>query len=109
MFNITTTNEYQSIKELQVMEQYSSDALEQFIMYVTNAYNMFWFGETSPKEKIVLLGTEALNVFTKSAQAQAFIKSQKPDYIELGIPNGYTVNWGNNGSATITGEYLPVE
>jgi hypothetical protein len=101
MFNIQTTEEYKTINELQLMQRYSEDALKSFIEMVNIAYNAFWYGEISPIVKIEKLGTEAINIFTASAQAQAFIKSQKPEYVELGIPEGFEIKWNEDGSGII--------
>lgn len=109
MFSIQPTEEYKAINELQLMQQYSEDALTNFIQMVTIAYNTFWFGEISPVTKMQLLGTEALTVFTASAQAQAFIKSQKPDYVELGVPEGFEIVWNGDGSGIINILDLPDE
>lgn len=106
MFNIQITEEGKALKELQIMDTYSSDAFKQFKSFTNQAYNTFWFGETSPKVKVVLLGVEALDVFTKSAQAQGFIKLIEPDYVELEVPNGYVLVPAEDGSMTITGEYV---
>lgn len=106
MFNIETTNEFKAIKELQVMDQYSSDALNQFKMYIKNAHDIFWFGEISPKIKIQLLGTKAGEVFQAQQRAESFILQEDPTYEPLGIPNGYAISWNEDQSATITGEYI---
>ncbi len=104
MFNIQTTEEYTAVNELQLMQKYSEDALTNFIQMVNIAYNTFWFGEVSPAIKMQMLGTEAIVIFTASAQAQAFIKSQKPDYVELGVPEGFEIEWNEDGSGVIAGE-----
>lgn len=104
MFNINNqyTEQLSAMKELQTMDAHSSTAIGYFKEYAQNAYNAFWYGSTSPSLKAELLGTGALEVFTKSAQAQAFIKSVIPDHVELGIPPEYTVAWNQDGSCVIT-------
>lgn len=104
MFNIEQQHDqqYKAIKELKEMDIYSQSALSSFREHVNNAYNAFWFGSIHPSVKAEILGTEALNVFTKSAQAQAFIKSQMPEHVELGIPETFDTVWNQDGSVTIT-------
>ena len=58
-------------------------ALEQFARQAHMTYRMFWEQGTSPELKAEFLGTNALEVFTKSATTQAFIKAMKPDHVEL--------------------------
>ena len=58
-------------------------ALEQFARQAHMTYRMFWSQGTSPELKAEFLGTNALEVFTKSATTQAFIKAMKPDHVEL--------------------------
>lgn len=104
MFNIQPTEQLKALKELEIMDSYSSDALKQFKQLTENAYNSFWFGSVSPSIKVSLLGTKALEIFTKSAQAQSFIKSFDDSHEELGVPNGCEIVWNEDGSATIIGE-----
>lgn len=109
MYNITTTEELKAIGEVNAMNTHAENALQQFIICISNARNIFWFGETSPIIKMRLLGTEAKRIFIDSAEAQAFVASKVVGYIPLGIPDGYTVTWNNDESGEITGEYLPTE
>lgn len=104
MYNITTTNELKAIAEVNAMNTHAENALQQFQSFTKQAYDAFWFGETSPKDKITLLGTDAIRVFTDSGEAQAFIASKIDGYIPLGIPNGYEVSFNQDGSGVITGE-----
>jgi hypothetical protein len=107
MFDIQPTEEVKAMADLTVMNNHSDFALSQFIEYSTHAYRAFWYGDASPIVKVAMLGTKAQEVFTSSAAAQAFIKSVKPDHIELGIPNGYVITWAEDGSATL--EYTEPE
>jgi len=109
MFKIQITDENKGTGELSKMDMISNQTLAYFIGGTKRAYDSFWFGEVSPKIKVQLLGTEAISVFTASAQAQAFIKLMKPDYVELTVPNGYEVIWNEDGSAEIIGEYIKPE
>ena len=109
MYNITTPTQLKAVEELNAMNTYATNALEQFISFTKQAYNSFWFGEATPQEKIILLSTEALKVFKDSADAQAFIASKVEGYILLGVPNGYEVKFNKDGSAVITGELLQNE
>lgn len=101
MFNIQITDEQKALQDLQEMSMCASSALENFKANTLQAYNSFWYGQVSPVVKMQLLGTNALGVFTASAQAQAFIKSQDPQYEVLGIPEEYEIVWGNDGSGVI--------
>jgi S-formylglutathione hydrolase FrmB len=109
MYNITTTNELKVIAEVNAMNTHAENALGQFQSFTKQAYDSFWFGETSPREKIKLLGTDAIKVFTDSAEAQGFIASKIEGYIPLGVPMGYEVNFNEDGSGVITGELLTEE
>ena len=110
MFNIQITTELQGLQQLQEIDKISSYAFETFIGHTNQAYAKFWFKGLDPKIKMQLLGTKALEMFTLSAQAQGFIKlvktSMGQEYTELGIPNGYTINWNEDGSGVIEGEYI---
>ena len=101
MFNITPTTESLETQKLLEIDSISSTALENFIRESYNAWYIFWF-DGDPVIKAELLGTKALEMFTKSAQAQAFIKLIKPEHEELGIPDGYIMNWNQDGSVVIT-------
>lgn len=107
MYNITTTTQLKAIAEVNAMNTHAENALGQFQSFTKQAYDAFWFGETSPKDKIALLGTEAIRVFTDSAEAQAFLASKVEGYEPLGVPDGYEVIWGNDGSATINTIEIP--
>lgn len=109
MFNIEQTEEYQALQDIQQMDSYASAALTTFTQQSRQAYDTFWYGRVSPVIKMQLLGTKAFQVFTASAQAQAFIKSQNPEHEVLGIPEGYEIVWGNDGSAVINIVEIPVE
>ena len=107
MFNLQKTDESKALRELQIMDTYSSDAFGQFKTLTNQAYDSFWFGEISPKVKVVMLGVQAMDVFTKSTQAQGFIKLISPEYDALGVPNGYELVAAQDGSIAITGEFIP--
>ena len=47
------------------------------------------------------MGTEALKIFTDSAEVQGFLASKFEGYIPLGIPEGYNVSFRQDGSAEI--------
>ena len=76
-------------------------ALEWFIRQNAMIYRMFWSQGTSPELKAQFLQENALEMFTKSATTQAFIKSMKPDHVELGVPEDYTTTWSQDGSVVI--------
>lgn len=101
MFNIQQTEENKAVNELQKMNNYAIEALDSFISSSYYAYNTFWYGQVSPVEKMKALGTEAAKVFQTSADAQTFIKSQKPDHEMLQIPEGYSITWNEDGSGVI--------
>jgi hypothetical protein len=102
MYNITTSNELKAIAEVNTMNTCAANALAQFQSSTRHAYDAFWFGQTSPIDKIKLLGTDALRVFTDSAHAQAFLASKINGYIPLGVPQGYQVSFNEDGSGVIT-------
>lgn len=106
MFNITTSEELQALKELDLMDSNASTGLNQLKFYAGQSYNAFWFGDISPVYKVQLLGTKALEVFNTSATTQAFIKQLDPNWEVLQVPSQYTVNFNEDGSATIE-EVIP--
>ena len=95
-------------RELEIIDAMSQRAFEQFKSETNLAYDLFWGGRTSPTLKAQLLWTKLLELFTKSAQAQAFIKSIEPDYEERWIPEWWEVNWKNDGSWTIAKKPLVI-
>ena len=105
MYNVTKTEELKAITELNAMTTHAENALGQFKSFTKQAYGAFWSGETTPMVKVALLGTEALRVFTDSAEAQAFLASKLEGYEPLGVPEGYEVSFNQDGSASIT--YTP--
>jgi len=107
MFKIITTEEELAKQELVQIERMSNGTLQQFINQTKRAYELFWFGKVSPVIKAKILGTEAVAMFTASAQAQGFIKLLNPDYEELAVPENYEIVWGKDGSCVITEK--PVE
>jgi len=107
MFKIITTEEELAKQELVQIERMSNGTLQQFINQTKRAYDLFWKGKISPTIKAQVLGTEAIKMFTASAQAQGFIKLMNPDYVELAVPENYEVIWGKDGSCEITEK--PVE
>ena len=104
MFNITRekTIQEQAFDELQSIDFLSTSAFEKFKRETNLVYDLFWNGKVSPKVKIQVLGTKALEMFTASAKAQAFIKSIEQEYEEKGVPDNWQVNWNQDGSATLT-------
>ena len=111
---INKTNEIRALQEIGNIIELSRTGDRDVESRSKDAHKLFWFGETSPKLKIQLLGTEALKLFQASELAQNFIADMKAlygqEYTKLGIPNGYTVDWSKgDGSGVIEGEYLPIE
>ena len=102
MFEILPTEEVQAFNELSQMKQLAAGGLQAFEEYAATAYNRFWKGSVSPMVKVQLLGTTAQEVFTRSAQAQAFLASQIEGYVPLGIPEGFAITWNEDGSAVIS-------
>ena len=101
MFNLTPTTELEALKELDLMNSNANMGLEQLKHYAGQSFNAFWYGTTSPMIKVELLGDSALEVFTASATTQAFIKQLDPEWIELTVPEGYSVSFNEDGSAII--------
>jgi hypothetical protein len=105
MYNIQKTEELKAIAEVNAMNTHAENALRQLQSFTQQAYDAFWYGEASPSVKVGLLGTQALKVFTDSAEAQAFLASKIDGYVPLGVPTGYTVSFNQDGSAEIV--YTP--
>lgn len=103
MFNIIKekTQEDLVIESLEIMDRRSQSIMDTFENVVNDIYEEFWFGSISPIDKINALGTNALKVFISSAQAQEFIKLNKPEYIKKGIPEKYDLVFNEDGSVTI--------
>lgn len=101
MFDIPDTEESIAIRELKQMSAYADSAINSFIEQTELAYQTFWFAGASPQKKLEILGSKALDVFSKHAQAQDFIKTVRPGYIGLGIPSNFSLTWAADGSATL--------
>jgi hypothetical protein len=102
MYNVIKTEELKAIAEVNAMNTHAENALRQLQSFTQQAYDAFWFGETSPIIKVGLLGTEALKVFTDHAEVQAFLASKIQGYVPLGIPEGYAVVFAEDGSSEIS-------
>lgn len=105
MYNVIKTEELKAIAEVNAMNTHAENALRQLQSFAQQAYEAFWYGETSPSLKVTLLGTQAVKVFTDSAEAQSFLASKIEGYIPLGVPTGYSVSFAQDGSAEIV--YTP--
>ena len=105
MYNVIKTEELKAIAEVNAMNTHAENALRQLQSFAQQAYEAFWYGETSPSLKVTLLGTQAAKVFTDSAEAQSFLASKIEGYIPLGVPTGYSVSFAQDGSAEIV--YTP--
>lgn len=105
MFNIETTSELKALQELQAIDEISSSIFNSFVAESETAYKKFWFEGESPEVKMQVLGKSALSMFTRSAQAQGFIKmimtAQGKEYTELGIPEGFEIKWNQDGSGEL--------
>jgi hypothetical protein len=106
MYNVIKTEELKAIEEVNAMNTHAENALKQLQLFTKQAYDAFWFGETSPAIKIGLLGTDALRVFNDSAEVQGFLASKIQGCVPLGIPEGYDVIFAEDGSAEII--YTPL-
>ena len=110
MFDFTQvpeTEEQIALAELKQIDKISDNALDMFTSQSTIAWNRFWKIWVPPEVKIVQAGTNALKMFQTSAMAQAFIKTMRPDYIELWIPDEYNYPvFKEDGSATLTKKEL---
>jgi hypothetical protein len=105
MYNVIKTEELKAIAEVNAMNTHAENALRQLQSFAQQAYDAFWYGETSPSLKVTLLGTQAIKVFTDSAEVQGFLASKIDGYIPLGVPTGYNVLFNQDGSAEIV--YTP--
>jgi hypothetical protein len=101
MYNVIKTEELKAIAEVNAMNTHAENALKQLQSFTRQAYDAFWFGETSPSIKVTLLGTEALKVFTDSAEVQSFLVRKIDGYVPLGVPAGFSVSFAEGGSAEI--------
>lgn len=101
MYNVIKTEELKAMAEVNAMNTHAENALGQLKSFTQQAYDAFWFGETSPSLKVTLLGTEALKIFIDSAEVQGFLASKFEGYIPLGVPEGYNVSFKQDGSAEI--------
>jgi hypothetical protein len=69
----------------------------------TQAFNQVWRDkDLTPKQIIEGFGTDAAALFQNSSQIQTILATVDPDYVPLAIPEGYTVTFNDNGSATVT-------
>ena len=105
MYNVIKTEELKAIAEVNAMNTHAENALRQLQSFTHQAYDAFWYGEASPSIKVKLLGTQAIKVFTDSAEVQGFLASKIDDYLPLGVPAGYSVSFTQDGGAEIT--YTP--
>lgn len=101
MFNILIPDELKAVQELKEMDKWSSNGLQGLINSVKHAHNAFWNGEVSPQVKIQLLGTNAQSVFQALEATENLIHALKPDYVKLGVPEGFEIMWNTDGSGTI--------
>ena len=95
------------------IEEGSESALINFTEEAKSKWYDFWYEGESPEIKMELLGTKALDMFTRSAKVQAFIKElmeeDGKEYTELGIPEEYSITWNKDGSGKITKVVVPTE
>jgi hypothetical protein len=105
MYNVIKTTELKAVEEVNAMNTHAENALRQLQSFAKQAYDVFWFGETSPTVKVKLLGEQAIRIFTDSSQVQGFLASKVDGYVPLGVPEGYSVSFKEDGSAEIT--YTP--
>ena len=101
MYNVIKTEELKAIAEVNAMNTHAENALRQLQSFAQQAYEAFWYGETSPTLKVALLGTEAIKVFTDSAEVQSFLAGKIDGYAPLGVPIGYNVSFAQDGRAEI--------
>ena len=105
MYNVIKTEELKAIAEVNAMNTHAENALRQLQSFAQQAYEAFWYGETSPSLKVSLLGTQAIRVFTDSAEVQGFLAAKLEGYVSLGVPEGYNITFAEDGSAEIV--YTP--
>lgn len=106
MFEFTqapVTVEAKALAELLQIDSMSERALDMFIQQSSRPHRLFWHEWVPPEVKIKQAGTNALHMFQVSGAVQAFIKSLRPDYEELGIPEEYDFPvFKADGSGTLT-------
>lgn len=101
MFNIEKTTEYKTVEELSRMDILSSQALQVLMRSVAQASRMFWAGEVAPEIKMQVLGTKAIQVFQAQEATENLIQALNPTYKKVGIPEGFEIVWGEDGSGVI--------
>lgn len=79
---------------------YEIEKTDRMISAYTDSYNVFW---ANPIAICVEAGTDAYLLFQKHVEMGASIKARQPDFIELAVPEGWTVEFNQDGSV------LPIE
>lgn len=72
------------------------------IQAYNESYRIFW---SDPVGICNQAGTEASQLFTKHVEMGQAIVARKPDFVEKTIPEGWTVEFNQDGSVTV----LPIE
>ena len=99
---IEKTQEEIATDELIFIASLSTNGIKSLELSIKNTYNAFWNGTVSPVIKAKIMGTQLADMFTKSAQTNAFIKSMDDSWEVQTIPEGVDIAWNNDGSGIIT-------
>lgn len=103
MFTITKTQQEIVKDELLQINRASEIALSILEENSKKAYNRFWNNpNATPQELCDVMGNNAYQLFTASAEVQGFIKKMKPEHEMLSIPENKEVTFNADGTVTIT-------
>ena len=103
MFTIQKTQQEIVKDEMVEINLVSEAGLLSLIQSNERAYDLFWNNpKVTPQEFCDLLGNEAYKLFVASSKTQEFIKTIKPDHVELTIPEDKEVEFNKDGTVTIT-------
>lgn len=102
MYDIKKTQLEIAKEELALIGAIGETGIENLIISVQQGYDRFWYNEkVTPQEFCDLMGNQAYKLFQDHRDAQDFIKSKRPDYVELTIPENYEVTFNQDGTVTI--------
>lgn len=103
MFNIPNKTKDQMIREvIENLSTLGDNAITSLAIQHKTNFDNFWNNpEATPKEICDALGNEAYKLFINSHATQAFIKSVRPDYEALSVPERYEIVFNKDGTVLI--------
>lgn len=103
MYEIEKTQLEIAKEELALIGAIGETGIENLVISVQQGYDRFWNNEkVTPQGFCDLMGNSAYKLFKDHSDAQDFIKSKRPDYVALTIPEKWDVQFNENGSVTIS-------